>query len=350
MRKQLLFVLFVSALVFAQSSSQAPSPAATPADLPPTAPVITLHGLCPDKPAGTDPKSPDCQTIITRADFDHIVQTLSPNMPPSARQTLASDYARMLILSSEGHKRGLENTQHYKDMLKFLEKQLLVQELMRSLQEKAKPSPADVEKYYNDNSTRYETAAVKRLFIPRNHPPDTGSTEGKATTPAPKPLTDPELLAQGEKLRQQLVAGADFEKLQKEVYEGAGFKTPPPPTSIPNWPHDAVPSTQQQIFQLQPKEFSQVMVEPSGAYIFQLEELKRTPLDQVKPQIESMLTNERLRTMMESVVSSVKPEMNPAYFRMIGAEAGNQPSTPMPSNAVRPAHPTAAPQSSPAPK
>jgi hypothetical protein len=92
------------------------------------------------------------------------------------------------------------------------------------------------------------------------------------------------------------------------------------------------------------------MVETSGAYIFQLEELKRTPFDQVKPQIESMLTNERLRTMMESVVSSVKPEMNPAYFRMIGAEAGNQPSTPMPSNAIRPAHPTAAPQSSPAPK
>ncbi len=338
MRKQLLCVLLFSALVSGWALSQTSSATATPngntasttADVPPTAPVITLHGLCPDKPAGTDTTSAVCQTIITRADFDHIVQTLSPNMPPMARQTLASDYARMLILSSEARKRGLENTQHYKDLVKFLEKQLLGQELMRSLQDEAKPLPSEVEKYYKDNSTRYEAIAVQRLFIPRNHPAAPVAPDAKNPPGTPKPLTDSELLTQGEKLRQQLVAGGDFEKLQKEIYEGAGFKTPPPPTSIPNWPHDAVPATQQQLFELKPKEFSKVMIEPAGAYVYQVEEIKRTPFDQVKSQIESTLTNERLRSMMDNIVSSVKPELNPAYFRINGAEGSSQSSTPKP--------------------
>jgi hypothetical protein len=43
---------------------------------------------------------------------------------------------------------------------------------------------------------------------------------------------------------------------------------------------------------------------------------------------------------MESIVSSVKPEMNPAYFRAMGPEAGNQP--PAPAHLM--------PHSSPAPK
>jgi len=355
MRKQLLFVVLVSALLVAQTAhpptpapvapNAAPAPASS--EIPTTAPVITLHGLCPDKPAVADSKSTNCETVITRADFEHIVQTLGPNMPPSARQNLASDYARMLILSSEARKRGLENTRHYHDMLQFLQNQLLTQELMRTLQEHAKPSPAEVEKFYNDNTNRYEQISVKRLFIPRNHPPES-TAAGVAS--APKPLTDAELNVQGDKLRAQLIAGGDFEKLQKEVYEAAGFKTPAPPTTIPNWPHDAVPASQQQLFQLKPKEFSQVMVEPAGAYIFQIEEVKRTSFDQVKPQIESTLASERMRTMMESIVTSVKPELNQAYFRMIGAETSNQPLAPMPSNATRPARTTATPQSSPAPK
>ncbi len=346
MRKQLLFVIFASALVSAQTAPQPTQP--SPVEIPPTAPVITIHGLCPDKPAGPESKSAGCETVVTRADFEHLVQTLSPTMAPQARQSLATDYARMLVVSAEARKRGIENTQHYRDLLEFLKMQLLGQELMRSLQEQAKPSPAEVEKVYNDNPERYEQISVKRLFIPRNRPAP-AATPG-SNTPAPQPVTDAELFAQAEKLGEQLVAGADFDKLEKQVYESAGFKTPPPPTAIPNWPHDAVPATQQTLFQLKPKEFSKVMIEPAGAYVFQLEELKRTPFEQVKPQIESTMTSERLRAMMDSIMTSAKSELNPAYFRMV-AEGGDLPTAsrrpprpPLP-NADKPV-----PQAAPAPK
>jgi hypothetical protein len=330
MRRPLIALLLSSGILFAQAAPAAqsnPAPATpsvtsqAPAEVPPTAPVITLHGLCPDKPAGTDPKAPDCQTVVTRAEFEHLANTLSPNMPPTAKQSLANDYARMLVVSNEARRHGLENTQHYNDLLAFLKMQLLAQELLRSYQEQAKPSAADVEKYYNDNASKYEEISLKRLFIPRNRPQD-AQAPAKAGTP-PTPPTDAELLAEGEKIRSRLVAGGDFEKIEKEVYESAGFKTPPPPTSIPNWRREAVPPTEQHLFELKPKEFSKVLVEPAGAYIYQLEEKKTMPLAEVKPQIESMMTNERLRTMIDGLMGNVKPEVNQAYFRTMGAETAS---------------------------
>lgn len=333
MRQQsLLVILFSSTILVSQTSpttqpkaaSAAQRPAdvsatpqvSSPPEIPPNAPVLTLQGLCPDKPIGTDPKSPECKTIVTRAEFEHLVNTLSPNMPPNARQSLATDYARMLVISAEARKRGLENTARYKDLLNFLKMQVLAQELLRNYQEQAKPSTEEVEKYYNDNASKYEQLSVKRLFIPRNR----AETPGAGTTaPAtqPKPLTDAELQAQGDKLRARLIAGEDFDKIEKEVYEAAGFKTPPPPTSIPNWPREAVPATEQQLFELKPNEYSKVMIEPAGAYVYQLVEKKRTPLAQVKPQIESMLTNEKVRSMMDKTMSAVKTEPNQEYFRMM---------------------------------
>src|SRR6185369_5450662 len=110
----------------------------------------------------------------------------------------------------------------------------------------------------------------------------------------------------------------DFDRLQKDAYEAAGFKTPRPPTSIPNWRQDAVPPQQQTLFQLNKGDLSKVMVEPAGAYIYKVEEKSTTPLAQVKPEIEAQLSNQRMQQQMEALTSSIKPEMNEAYFAKSG--------------------------------
>jgi len=355
MHKSFLLALVASSLAFAQAQlpaapspvPQAPPPAATqpgaprvapetPAEVPPNAPVITLHGLCPDKPAGTDPKSPECQTVITRSEFEHLADTLSPNMPASAKQKLASDYSRMLVIATEARKQGIENTQHYNDLLGFFKMQLLAQEFFRTLQEKAKPSPAEVEKYYNDNPSKFEEISVRRLFIPRNRPDEVTALKKPAATPAPKPPTDAELQAQGDKLRARLQAGESFDKLQKEVYDKAGFKTPPPPTTMPNWRHGAVPPSEEPLFDMKPKEISKVMVEPAGAYIYEVTEKKQVPFSEVKQQIESELTNERLHQDMDQFMANVKPEANQAYFQHMAASEENQRLATPPPGAPRP--------------
>jgi hypothetical protein len=197
--------------------------------------------------------------------------------------------------------------------MKFLKLQLLTQEMLRTMQEEAKPSQGEVEKYYSANTSKYRELSLKRLFIPRNRPETT--TAAKTTlNAASKQVTDAELQAEGEKARARLGAGEDFDKVQKELYVSAGFKTPPPPTVIPNWRQEAVPQSEQQLFDLKPKEFSKVMVEPAGAYVYQLQEIKTIPLAEVQAQIETVLTRERLQASLQAIRSTVKPELNPAYF------------------------------------
>ena len=205
MRKHCLLFCFAASVSFAQiapsaPSNPAPATTSTAQEVPADAPVITLQGLCPDKPAGTDPKSPDCKTIVTRAEFDHLADTLSPNMAPSAKQSLASDYSRMLVLSNEARKHGLEDSQHYKDLVNFLKLQLLAQELFRSYQEQSKPSPAELEKYYNNNVAKYEEFSLKRLFIPRNRPDQAETQKPGEPTTSLKPRTDPELQAEADRI------------------------------------------------------------------------------------------------------------------------------------------------------
>ena len=339
MPKVLVSVLFLSCLGFAQAAPPAPASSAstTPkapgslsivqdavpaaAELPPTAPVITIPGFCPDAPKGTDPKSPQCKTVVTKAAFEKLVDTLNPKMPPQARQNVANDYAKILVLSDRAKKQGLEDTQHYKDLVKFIQMQVAAQEMLRHVQEETKPTPADIDKYYKDNASKYEEISLKRIFIPRNSP---------TAKPDDKKPTDDELKAEGEKVRAQLASGGDFDKVQKDIYEQKGYKTPPPPTTIPNWRRESVPPQQASLFDLKQGELSSVMLEPAGVYIYQVESKKQIPLDQVRAEIESQLGSQKMREKMDALTQSIKPELNQAYFSGLAPQGpGPGPIRPM---------------------
>src|SRR4051812_45325834 len=163
-----LIVLFLLAAAFASAQTApatkptdapaqtpAASPAmpsvqepAKPAEITADTPVITLNGLCPDKPAGTDPKSPDCKTVVTKAQFEKLASTLAPNMPGSAKQQLAGDYARMLVLSEEAKKRGVDKTEKFQSIMQFMRMRVMSQELLASVQERAKPSAEQIQQVY----------------------------------------------------------------------------------------------------------------------------------------------------------------------------------------------------------
>lgn len=350
MIKAIVFSLLLCSIAFAQAvppahppqTSKPAPPAAlpTPAELPPNAPVITIAGFCPSASAA-EKKSPECRTVVTRAEFEKLIDTLNPKMPPQARQSVANDYAKMLVFADDAKKRGLEDTPRFKELVKFITMQVAAQELVKSIQEQTKPSDADVEKYYKDNAAKYEEISLKRIFIPRNNP------NAKPTDPKP---TDDDLKKEGEKARAELASNADFDKVQKEIYDAKGYKTPAPPTTIPNWRKDAVPPAQASLFDLKQGELSQVMVEPAGAYIYRIEEKRTIPLETVKAEIESRLGSEQMRARMDELTSSVKPELNEAYFRsfqgpgpgMIGpagmpSSGGTRPAPPNQVTVTRPA-------------
>src|SRR5262249_19509692 len=101
------------------------------ANVPPGAPVITINGLCNTSKAGATPAKAECQTVITRSEFENLANTLQPSMNSQARRQLANAYPRLLVLEKEARRRGIDREPHYLETLKFVQMQLLNQELNR---------------------------------------------------------------------------------------------------------------------------------------------------------------------------------------------------------------------------
>src|SRR5207253_9501820 len=83
----------------AKTPAEAPKPATTVA---PTDAVITIAGLCP-------PNTPpaNCGTRVTRAEFEKLVDAISPNLPADQRRQVANAYVQLLTVANEGQKLGV---------------------------------------------------------------------------------------------------------------------------------------------------------------------------------------------------------------------------------------------------
>jgi hypothetical protein len=313
---RLFAVVLFSTFAFSQAAAPAPSaPAATPqtakpaspakpaekAEVLPTAAVITIEGVCNGKVPATPPA--ECKTVITRADFEKLVNALDPQMPGARRQQLADAYSSMLIMSHIAEQRGIPNTPEAQQVLHFTRMQALMQLLGREIQkEAANVPPAETEKFYNEHAQQFEQANFQRLFIPKTPPG------------GEKPADEKTLAAEGQKIRAAAAAGGDFEKLQKQAYDDLGLKTPPPSTSAGTQGRGSFPPSQAKVFDLQAGEVSEVLDEPGALYIFKLDSKKKATLAEVTPEINRVLEAERMKGAVDKLTKSVKPELNQEYF------------------------------------
>src|SRR5262249_26021624 len=160
-------------------SGQPPQAPATPAKaLPPTAPVITLNGYCEAPATGAapaaKPANQNCKKVITRAEWERLLNAAIPAnrraeilANPQFVQQMARQYAEILVMANEARKRGIQRRPETQEMLRIQQSQVLAQGLMQELNEKAAPTPAEIEKFYNDNKAAFEEAIVRRLMIPK---------------------------------------------------------------------------------------------------------------------------------------------------------------------------------------
>src|SRR5713226_6530086 len=99
-------------------ATAAPDAKATePAKIAPDAPVITIQGLC-DNPPADQSKPADCKTVVTRAEFEALVDAVAPAMAPSALRQLATSYANILMMDHEAHKLGLDQSPRFEALMK----------------------------------------------------------------------------------------------------------------------------------------------------------------------------------------------------------------------------------------
>ncbi len=323
----------------ARPAEKEPAAAPEPA-LPPTTPVITLNfceGAAASK-AKTAAAAPQahCKEVITKAQFDKILDAAIPRsrrpaggeIPQQVKGAVAKEYLNMYLMAHEAEKRDLEHTDPMvKEMLELSRMQVLSMALNQQLQEKTKPTDAEIEKYYNDNPSAFVEIGLRRLYIPKpvQAPPTAPapSNNGAAPAPAsatPKPEDVEAQKAAAEKLRDRAAAGEDLDKLEKEAFEAAGNKQTPPPTQMGNRRHNILPPDQDaEVFALNPGQVSKLFENPGGWYLYKVESKRTLALNDVKEEIQRKLQPEKLNDARQAITGKVKSDLNEKYF---GGPAG----------------------------
>ena len=351
-------------------------PAAAPdtaASVPPDAPVITVKGVCPPqpktaatkatavKPAGAKTAPADCKTVITKAEFEKLASGVAPNVTPQLKRQLAGVLPRLIAMSAEAQKKGLDKNPRYLETVRFAKMQILTNELQRSIQDEAAKVPEqDIADYYKKNPEGYQQFNLDRLFVPRTKQQVEAENEEakdeKLTEEQQKAKEEKDKAkeAQGEQdmtklaesLRARAAAGEDFAKLQKEAFDAAGMKIDSPTVNLPKVRRTGLPPAHAAIFDLKEGDVSQLLSDSGGHYVYKVNKKEQLPLDQVKDEIHGALQNQRMRDAMDKYQNSFKAETNEAYF---GPPAPQTPPSPRGAGMMRPrpGPPSAAPSAQP---
>jgi hypothetical protein len=327
----------------AQSNATTAKPATDtkPApEVPPDAPVITIQGLCDNPPADKTVdkgKASDCKTVITRADFEKVVEALSPNMPPAARRQLATRYAMGLVMAHEAHKMGIDQGPRFEELLRIARVQVATQQLGQTLQEKASQVPdKEIEDHYRNNSAAYEEASLERIFVPKTKQMPTVATKVKlsdAETKKRQEDGEAAMKTEAAALRARAAAGESFSKLQDEAFQFAGLKAKPPSPSLGKVRRSNLPPSQTAVMDLKPGTVSALITDPSGFFIYKMGAKDTLPLDKVREEIRSTLRAQRMQDSMQTIQQSATPELNEKYF-------GVPPETPLVPGGAQPTSPS----------
>lgn len=252
-------------------------------DVSPDDPVITLDDFCAD----STPQGGACRTVITRAQFDRLVEALQPGMPLPLRLKVANAYARNLRMSAAAQARGLDKTAAFEEELRFARVQLLSQDLDGVLRADAKQvTDADLDQYYQQNRSSYEQATVARIFVP--HEKQTGGAADAMTRVAAD-------------LRDRARSGEDPDTLQIEAYAQAGIARPAADTKIDKVRRSSLPPSHERVLDLAPGEVSDVFSDPAGAhFIYKMIAKQTLTLEEVKEEIRGVIAGQRYRDSIKS--------------------------------------------------
>jgi hypothetical protein len=306
-----------------QPATPSAAPAANPAmgqgaeasKVAPDAPVLTINGVC-DNPPADQTADPNCKTVITRAEFERLLESIQPNMPPRVRRQFATRYSAALVMATKAHQMGLDQGTKFDDRMKLARIQILSQSLNQAIQEKAgQISDQDLQDYYNKNADAYQEADLQRIFVP--HSQTFPASQVKLSAAEEKKRNkdgEAAMKAEADKLHARAVAGENMAKLQDEAFQLAGMKGKAPSTKMGEQRRNGLPPTQASVMDLKTGEVSQIFSDQSGYFIYKVGAKDTQPLEKVKDEIRTTLRTQRVQEQMQAVQQASTPVLDDKYF------------------------------------
>ncbi len=296
-----------------QISVSAPAkPAAAPAaNVPPDAPIITVTGLC-DPPPTQSSQAP-CKTVLTRAQFEEILEVMRPHAPPQVRRAMAQNYIQTLVKAQKAREMGLDKTQDFANRFEAVRLMISQKTLDDTLKQTEwdKISDREIEEYYRAHPEEYVRANFDRVIVPWFEPDD---DPNKKLTDAEKKQRDDalwrDLKAEADKLHARALAGEDFLVLQTEAYKFTGSNN-----GEANRDEVTLEKFRRRMFtpallpamDLKPGQTTAVLTEDNGYYFFKMTAISMLPLEKVRFEIHGELRDrqvDKIKAAMDKFVAS----------------------------------------------
>jgi parvulin-like peptidyl-prolyl isomerase len=310
----------------------------------PDAAVITIHGLCgnvslpgsgpetfgsqsakgaSDASAAPTTPNPNCETAITRQQFENLVRGISPRSDPRLGASFARDYPETLVFARKAVEAGLDKDPAFQALLEYKYQQALYSIFKTYVKQKANAeSDAELEKFYYANRDRYEQFGILRIHVPnvKQHHPVAGSrVQPKVDVAADEAA----MKAVAIKIRAEAVAGGNFELLQAKAYKLAGETDDPPDTDLGDqWTRDTFPAENLAVvLALKPGQVSEPIHNASGWHILKLVSRKTIPLSEARDSTLQMIVGDEAN----STRRAIKTELNDQYFVSAGSPQAKAP-------------------------
>jgi PPIC-type PPIASE domain len=278
-------------------------------------PLITISGLC-DNPSADKSAASNCQTVITRAQFEKVIGAIQPGMPAHARREFALHYADVLVMSRKAEQMGLDKKPNFDEQMRLARIQVLSRELEKVIQEQTSQiSEKDIEDYYCNNATRFEKAKIDRIYVPKIQQslPTSDKELRDSETSMRSRKSEEAMKAEADNLRARAIAGEGFTKLQADAYEIAGIKTAAPNTTL-TIRRISLPPSQVSVMDLKPGEVSEVLSDPNGYDIYKIETKDKLSLDQAREEIKAILRSLHKQDAMRDIEDSTNTTLDESYF------------------------------------
>ncbi len=264
----------------------------------PVAQMMSILAMPPDRVVATIDGDK-----VTAGDLQAILRTMPPQVQQQAlsnRRQFLEQYGVMKRLSAEAEKAKLDQQSPWKESLQNMRMQVLLQaEINQKIAEIQVPVE-EQRKSYEANKERFLQAKVKAIYIPFSTEP-----VSQADKKGEKVLTEEEAKARAESLLKQIRGGADFVKLVKEnskdpvsAAKDGDFGTIKKADQIP----DAIKTA---VFAAKAGEVTEPVRQPSGYYLFRVEEAGPQPFEQVQDNVANEIKNSRFQEWLNSVQKSV---------------------------------------------
>lgn len=259
-------------------------------------------------------------TKLTAAEFDKMLQSL----PPDAGQALAQigkrgfaeRYANLITLAKEGEKLKVDQGEAFKQAAAFQRLMLLGQFTLNDIANTVGNISSDeASYYYTAHQNEFQQISLRGIYIPFEAP-DSGANPAQAKAPPSKTakpkLTEAEAKDKANALKLRIQAGEKMADLAKKESDH--------PTAAKGgefgWVrrNQFTPQIDNVIFALDKGQVSIPVKDRFGYFVFQVDDKRNQPLDEVKQAIENALRQQKIGEALGKVQAQYPVVYNPRYF------------------------------------